>query len=785
MSDTAKKSDVRPVSDDHDAEQRDTDDSEKLVGQGISRREDAALLRGEAEYTDDARAPEMAHLAFVRSKQAHARVTDIDASAATDREGVFAAFTWDDVAASDAPGLLPLSSDRLDCDPDPHPILARETVRYQGQPVAAVVAEDRYLAADAARAAEVEYEQMEAVVDPIEATAEDAPTIFDSASNNVAVTGELGDEEATDEEFREADRVVEVDLENNRLMPSAMEPRAAIAEWDAGDGQLRVEMTSQNPHGARRNLAGTLGLAEKDIQVVAPRVGGGFGHKNTPYPGEAVTAWAAQILGRPVKWTATRRGNYLAGNHGRDHQTHAEVALDEDGTVRGIRVETHANTGGYGLSGGPLMAAGYGRLLASQYDVPAIFCRSRAVFTNTAPVHSYRGAGRPESIYVPERLIDLAARELDLSPAELRRRNLLASEQFPHETAVGATYDSGDYELALDEALDAVGYGEEGRNDDDHYRGIGVACYVDSTGFGFESGVVRVHRDGGVAVYVGTHSHGQGHETTYAQLVADELGVAYDDVTVVEGDTEKIPQGTGTFGSRSTIVGGNAVTESAREVREKAREIAGHLLDADPETVSVESGEFRVPTGESCSLAEVAGVAYGPGLPEGIDAGLEATTFYEPEGTSYAFGTHAVAVAVDPETGEIDIEKYVAVDDCGEQINPTIVEGQVHGGVAQGIGQARYEQTVYDEEGNLETDSMQAYAVPRAFHVPEMETRETVTPSPTNELGVKGVGEAGTTAAPPALVNAVTDALAPLGVEHLDMPLTDETVWQAIRDAEE
>ncbi|WP_158056451.1 xanthine dehydrogenase family protein molybdopterin-binding subunit [Halorussus halophilus] len=784
MSETAQKSDARSAP--GDSEQDDSED--ELVGEGMSRREDAPLLRGEATYTDDASAPDMVHLAFVRSEQAHARVTNIDTSAATDREGVLAAFTWDDVADSDAPGLLPLSADRLDCDPDAHPMLARERVRYQGQPVVAVVAEDRYLAADATKAVEVEYEPLDAVVDPIDATDDDAPTIFESAPNNVAVTGELGDEEATDEAFAAADRVVELDLENNRLMPSAMEPRAALAEWDAGDEQLRVEMTSQNPHGARGNLSHVLGLPEKEIRVVVPRVGGGFGHKNTPYPGEAVTGWAARQLGRPVKWTATRRGNYLAGNHGRDHRTHAEMAVDDDGTIRGIRVETHANTGGYGLSVGPLMASGYGSLLASQYDVPAIFCRSHAVFTNTAPVHSYRGAGRPESIYVPERLMDLAGQELGLDAAEIRRRNFLDSETFPHETAVGATYDSGDYELALDETLDAVEYGERGtksRSEDGRYRGVGVACYVDSTGFGFESAVVRVHRDGGVVVYVGTHSHGQGHATTYAQLVADTLGVAYDDVTVVEGDTEKIPQGTGTFGSRSTIVGGNAVTESARKIREKACRVAGHLLDADPELVTVEAGEFRTPTGKTCSLADVAGAAYGPGLPERIDPGLEATTFYEPEATSYAFGTHAVAVAVDPETGEIDIERYVAVDDCGEQINPTIVEGQVHGGVAQGLGQARYEQTVYDEEGTLKTDTMQAYAVPRAFQVPEMETRETVTPSPTNDLGVKGVGEAGTTAAPPALVNAVVDALSPLGVEHLDMPLTDETVWRAIRDAEE
>ena len=770
-----------------DEETEDADASDRLVGRGVARREDAALLRGDAEYTDDASAPGMVHLAFVRSEKAHARIRDVDASSATARDGVLGAFTWPDVAASDAPGFLPLSADALDCDPPAHPILARETVRYQGQPIAAVVAEDRYLAADAAKAVAVEYEVFDAVVDPVAATSEDAPTVFEEVPDNVAVTAELGDEEATDEAFAEADRAVALELENNRLIPNALEPRAALADWDAGDERLRVEMTTQSAHGHRRKLSHTLGLPESEIRVVAPSVGGGFGHKGHHHPGEAMAAWASMELGRPVKWTATRRENYLAGAHGRDHRTSAEMAVDDDGTIRGLRVRTHANTGGYCLGGAAAMAGRYGGLLAGQYDVPAIHCRTRVAFTNTAPVHSYRGAGRPESIYVPERLVDAAARELGMDPVEVRRRNQLAPEEFPHETAVGATYDSGDYATALDEALDAVEYDrwrDVERGDEGRYLGVGVANYVESTGFGFESGVVRVHRDGGVAVHVGTHSHGQGHGTTYAQIVADELGVAYDDVTVAEGDTDRIPQGTGTFGSRSTIVGGNAVAESAREVREKARRIAAHLLDADPADVTVDDGEFRAGS-DACSFAEVARTAYGYGLPDDLDPGLEATTFYEAKATAYTFGTHAVRVAVDPETGELDVLDYVAVDDCGERVNPTIVEGQIHGGVAQGIGQARYERTVYDEDGSLLTDSMLTYAVPRAFHVPEMETRETVTPAPDNELGVKGIGEAGTVAAPPAVVNAVVDALAPLGVRHLDMPLTDETVWRAIRDAGE
>ncbi|UPW00368.1 xanthine dehydrogenase family protein molybdopterin-binding subunit [Halorussus gelatinilyticus] len=784
----AERADAAASARDEDGESGDADES--LVGRGISRREDAALLRGEAEFTDDLRAPGMAHLALVRSECAHGDVVDVDTAEAAAREDVVAVFTWADVAASDAPGTLPLTTEPLDCDPPEHPLLARERVRYQGQPVAAVVAEDRYAAADAARTVNVTYDEREAVVDPVAATAESAPDLFEAAPNNVALTSELGDADATDEAFADADRVVSLDLENNRLMPTAMEPRAALARWSAGDERLTVEMTAQGPHGERRKFAHSLGLAEGDVRVVAPRVGGGFGHKNTPYPGDSLAGWAAMELGRPVKWTATRRGNYLAGNHGRDHRTHGEVAVDDDGTIRGFRVETHANAGGHGLGFGPAMPGSYGTLLAGQYDVPAIHCETTVAFTNTAPVHSYRGAGRPEAIYVTERLVDAAARELGTDPVELRRRNQLAPEDLPHETAVGASYDSGDYEATMDEALDAVDYAERTateRDDEGRYVGVGVACLVESSGFSFESGVVRVEPDGNVRVYAGTHSHGQGHETTYAQIVADELGVPYEDVAVGEGDTERIPQGTGTFASRSTITGGNAVAESARDVRGKARRVAAHLLDADPDALALDDGTFRVEGApeRTCEVAEVAEAAYGPGLPDHLSPGLEATTFYEPEGTTYPHGTHVAVVAVDPETGEIEILRYVAADDCGEQINPTIVEGQIHGGVAQGIGQARYEQTAYDEDGSLLTDSMRSYAVPRAGQIPEMETRATVSPSPRNDLGVKGVGEAGTIGAPPALVNAVADALEPLGVRHVDMPLTDERVWRAIRDAEQ
>jgi carbon-monoxide dehydrogenase large subunit len=682
--------------------------------------------------------------------------------------------------------VIPVRSDPLDADVPGHPVLARERVRYQGQPVAAVVAEDRYAAADAADAVAVEYERLPAVTDPREATAGDAPTLFEAAPDNVAVTGEVGDEAATEAAFDAADRTVELDVENNRLIPNAVEPRAALARYDHGSERLAVEMTSQAPHRHRSKLSATLGIPERRIRVRSPDVGGGFGHKGHHHPGEAAAAWAAREYGRPVAWTATRTENYLAGAHGRDHHTRATLAIDDDGRLRGLRVHTHANVGGYALGGGPLLAAYYGRLLSGQYDLDGVYCRTTAAFTNTAPVHSYRGAGRPEAIYVVERLVDRAADELGLDPVELRRRNLI--EGFPHETPTGATYDSGDYERAMDRALAAADYDDlrerrrSARTDDDgRYLGVGVANYVESTGGGFESGVVRLDPSGGVTVLAGTHSHGQGHETTYAQVVADALGVPEDGIEVREGDTDAVPQGTGTFGSRSAIAGGSAVHESARAVRERIERVAAAELEADPADVVVADGECRVAGApdRSVGIDEVARIAHGRDRPEGVEPGLEETTFYEPDGTAYTFGTHVCAVAVDPDSGEVEIERYVAVDDCGERINPRIVEGQVHGGLAQGIGQALYERAEYDDNGQLVTGSLQDYAAPKSTQLPGFETDHTVTPSPTNPLGAKGIGEAGTIAAPPAVVNAVVDALEPFGVDHVDMPLTAERVWRA------
>jgi aerobic carbon-monoxide dehydrogenase large subunit len=777
----------------------DGDSADSFTGTRARRREDAALLSGRAEYTDDREPPETVHLAFVRSEHGHAGLVRVETSAAERLDGVLGAYTWDDVAASPSPGRLPLSG--VDPNVPAHPILATDRVRYHGQPVAAVVAEDRYLARDAVEAISVEYEPREAVVDPREAADPTAPQLFEAAPNNVAASGELGDADATDTAFAAADRVVEIDLTNNRLIPSALEPRAAVAEFDPGEG-FTVTMTSQSPHGHRRKLAHTLGVGESEVRVVSPHVGGGFGHKGHHHPGEAMAAWSARDLGRPVKWTATRRENYLEGAHGRDHRTTAALAVDDDGTIRGLRVQTDAAAGGYGLGGGAGMAVRYGRLLSSQYEIEAIHCETRSVFTNTAPVHSYRGAGRPEAVYVTERLVDVAAAELGMDPVELRQHNLIAPDAFPYETPVGATYDSGDYEPAMEIALEAIGYDEfreddaDERGADGRVRGVSVANYVESTGGGFESGLVRVLPDGDVEVYAGTHSHGQGHETTYAQLVADVLDLPLERISVSEGDTKVVPTGTGTFGSRSTIVGGNAVVESAEAVLATARRLAAAELDVDPDEIAYEDGTFAAvgsgdgrvsgravaDAGETVSFADVAYTAYGRSAPEDVGPGLEATTFYEADGTAYSFGTHVCVVAVDLATGAAEVERYVAVDDCGERVNPLIVEGQVHGGVVQGIGQARYERVAYDDDGTLLTDGMDAYGVPRAADVPLIETDATVTPSPTNALGVKGIGEAGTIAAPPAVVNAVCDAV---GIAHIDMPLTEERLWRALEDHRE
>jgi carbon-monoxide dehydrogenase large subunit len=786
----------------------DADEAEQLLGSPVRRREDPSLLTGEAEYTDDIDRPRLAHVAIHRSQHAHARVEDIDTSEAEAMDGVVAVYTAADVDATGAPGeiepvwLLP------DLTVPAYPMLAREKVRYQGQPVAAVVAEDRYRAHDAVDAIDVTYEQLDAVTDPEAAVADGSPTIHEEAPDNVAAEWEIGDAEATDEAFDRAAHTVSVDLENQRLHATAMEPRATLAEYEPGTGNVTVHMSTQCPHLHRRFFSEMLEFPEHKMRVVAPDVGGGFGSKDSAHPDEALTIWIATQLERPVKWAATRLEGYTSTGHGRGHKTHAEMALSEDGTVLAIRVRTYGDLGGYVSTFGALNPTwGYAPMLPGQYDMETMHCEVIETFTNAVPTEPYRGAGRPEASFVIERLATLAARELDVDPAEFRRRNFVDEDAFPFETVTGYAYDSGDYEATLDRALELVDYEslrdrQEQLRAEGRYLGIGISSYVESCGYGpseivgqiggqlglWENGLVRFHPSGTVTVFCGTSGHGQGHQTTYAQIVADELGIDYEDVEVVEGDTGEVPMGMGTYGSRSATVGGSALVESARKTIEKAREIAAHQLEVDSTDVEFEDGEFHV-TGapdRSMHVQAVAEQAYlAHDLPDGLEPGLEEETFYDPENLVFPFGTHVVVVEIIPDTGEIELERYVAVDDCGNQINPKLVEGQVHGAIAQGLGQGLLEGVEYDEGGNLTTATMQDYAVPKAHQLPDFETDSTVTPCPHNPLGVKGVGEAGTIAAPQAVVNAVTDALQPFGVDHVDMPVTPETVWRAMEGGEE
>jgi carbon-monoxide dehydrogenase large subunit len=773
-------------------------DLDELLGSAIRRREDPKLLTGDAEYTDDIQYPRMAHMAVHRSQYGHARIEGVDTSDAEDVDGVVAVYTHEDLAGTDVPGNLAIWVDGEEGATYPdRPILARGKVRYQGEPIALVVADDRYTAHEAAELVDVEYERLDAVVDPEAALEGGAPTIHEETPDNVALEWEHGDEAAVEAALDEAAHVVELDLVNNRLIPTAMEPRAAVTRYRGSTGELTVEMTSQNPHLHKEWLAETLGLPENKIRVRAPDVGGGFGSKIHHYPDEALAAWCSMDLERAVKWQATRSEGFLSTSHGRDHRANAKAAFDEDGDLLALRVDTVVGVGGYMSSAEASVAApDYAELLCGQYEFPAFYASVTGAWTNTAPVDAYRGAGRPEAAYLIERLISHAARELDVDPLELRRKNFVPPEDFPYEAPAGRTYDSGDYEKSLSAALDHVDYEafrerqaqarEEGR-----YLGIGFSCYIEACGVGpglFESGHVELKPSGQVVVKAGTHSHGQGHRTSYSQIVADTLGIPFEDVEVREGDTAEVTEGRGTYGSRSAPVGGSAILTSARKVLEKTRRIAADRLETTEADLEFEDGAFHV-TGapeRSISVREIADVAYERDqLPEDVEPGLEATTYYDPPEYTFPFGTHVAIVEVDPETGEVEFERYVSVDDVGNQINPKIVEGQVHGGIVQGLGQALYEHAQYDENANLATGSLQDYALPKAGHVPEMETDSTVTECPHNPLGVKGVGEAGTIAAPAAAMNAIVDALEPLGVETVDMPATPEAVWQTIQNAPE
>ncbi len=781
-----------------------------ILGSAIERREDPALVTGDAEYTDDIQLRDTAHLAVVRSRYGNARVEAVDTSEAETMDGVIGVYTHDDLHSEDTPGggsfELPVGWLLPSLNNVSHPVLADDHARYQGDGIAVVVAEERYQAHDAVDAVEVDYDRLDAVTNPDEALADDAPQLHEDAPGNVALDWEIGDEEATADAFDGADRVASIELSNQLLIPNAMEPRAAVATYSPGTDELDLFMTSQNPHLHRLLMSGVIGHPEHKLRVKAPEVGGGFGSKIHHYADEALVAWTAKHLERPVKWVATRSETYLTDAPGRGHETEAEMALSDDGDILGLRVDTRASLGAYLSTFAPAIPTYlYGTLLSGQYDIPAIHAEVTGAYTNVPPVDAYRGAGRPEASFVVERLVHRAARELDMDPVAFRQRNFVPDDAFPYETQVAVVYDSGEYGKPMAEALDLLDYDsfrerQQQAREEGRYLGIGFSCYIEACGLApselagqlgaqaglWESSLVRVHPSGTVTAYCGTSGHGQGHATTYAQIVANELGVPYDDVEVVEGDTDEIPQGMGTYGSRSAAVGGSSLVKSAEKVRDKARDIAAHQLEADPDDLEFAEGEFRVAGAPERSVAiqDVAQQSYlAHDIPDEMEPGLEATSFYDPDNFVFPFGTHAAVVEVDPDSGEIEFEQYVAVDDVGNQINPKIVEGQIHGGVAQGIGQALYEGAEYDDNGTLLTGSMQDYTVPKAEHVPEMETDSTVTPSPHNPLGVKGVGEAGTIAAPQAVVNAVVDALEPFGVDGVDMPMTEERVWRAVQDS--
>ena len=780
------------------------------IGASVRRKEDQRFLTGNGNYLDDINRPGQAYASFVRSPHAHAKINGIDTSNAESAPGVLAVFTGKELA-DDGIGSLICGWGITSKNGDPHkapahPALAVDAVRYVGDAVAIVIADTLEQAKDGAEQVAVDYEELPVVASTADALDDGGPQVHDDAPGNLCYDWELGDKAATDAAFESAAHVTRIEVVNNRLIPNAVEPRAAIGEYDAGGDRLTLYTTSQNPHVARLVLSAFVQIApEHKLRVVAPDVGGGFGSKIFIYAEETVCVWAARKVGRPVKWTAARTESFLSDAHGRDHVSQAELALDADGNFTGLRVNTIANMGAYLSTFATAVPTYlYATLLAGQYTTPAIYCGVQAVFTNTTPVDALRGAGRPEATYIIERLVEQAAKETGKDPAELRRQNMIGADAFPYQTPVIQQYDCGDYGASLDEALRMADYaGFTQRRADSEARGmrrgIGFSSYIEACGIApsaaagslgagvglWESGQLRFNPTGSVTIFTGSHSHGQGHETTFAQIVASRLGVPIDNVEVVHGDTDRVLFGMGTYGSRSAAVGGSALCVAADKIIAKGRKIAAHLLEASEDDIEFADGNFTVAgTDKTMNIGEVAFAAYVPhNYPEGLEPGLNETAFYDPLNFSFPAGTHICEVEVDPDTGEVEIVNYTAVDDFGTVINPMIVEGQVHGGVAHGIGQALLEGCVYDDSGQLVTGSFMDYTMPRADSVPSIDVGLTETPSPLNPLGVKGCGEAGAIAAPAATINAVVDALWDLGVRSVPMPATASSVWQSIQSA--
>lgn len=767
----------------------------QFMGARIIRREDPNLITGKGKYVGDLQPEGMLHMAVVRSPYAHARIRGIDVSAAQAMRGVVAVLTGREINAQT---VLPLpmtvdvtgegfsNGHRTD-----RPPLTIDKVRYVGEPVAVVVAEDPYLAADAVEAVSIDWEPLVGVSDPEKALVKGAPQLYEEWGSNQAFRWfkEGGDVNAA---FAKAEKVVEVRVVNQRLIPSAMEPRGVLASYDAESDQITIWTSTQIPHSVKDEVADVIGFSRDKMRVIAPEVGGGFGAKSNVYNEEVIAPLLARMLKRPVLWVATRREDYLTTSHGRDQIDILRLAADKNGRISAADLKVIANVGAYYARPTPVIPSLTAMMMTGVYAIPNARCEAIAVVTNKGINEPYRGAGRPEAAFVIERGLDVLADELGIDPVELRRRNFIAPDQFPYTTPTGAKYDSGDYAMNLARALELVDYpalrAEQAKRLSDgngKLLGIGLACYVEICGFGpWESGTVTVDAEGKVTVLTGTSPHGQGHQTAWAQLAASVLQIPYDDIVVKHGDTAVVKRGVGTFGSRSAPVGGAAVYRNSQTVRTRANEIAAHLLEAASADVVLQNGKFQVLGSPSASVTwkEVAKAAYATGqaLPAELQGALEADDDYTPSGETYPFGTHICVVEVDPATGATEILRFVTVDDCGPVINPLLVEGQVHGGIAQGIGQALFEHAIYNDNGQLLSGTLMDYAVPRADSFPLFETNRTETPSPLNPIGVKGIGEAATIGSTPAVVNAVVDALSHLGIRNLDMPLTAEKVWQAV-----
>jgi carbon-monoxide dehydrogenase large subunit len=781
------------------------------IGTPVRRKEDYRFITGQGTYTDDINRPGQLYAYILRSPHAHAAIRSLDTTAAASAPGVSAIFTGADMAKDGIGGLpcgwLINNKDGSPMKEPPHPVLADGRVRHVGDPVAVVIADTLGHARDAAEAIAVDYGVEPAIVDGAGAVKSGAAQVWPDAPGNVCYDWGLGDAAAVDAAISKAARVVKLDLVNNRLVPNAMEPRAAIGEFDRATGEYTLYTTSQNPHVIRLLMgAFVLHIPEARLRVVAPDVGGGFGSKIYHYAEEAIVTWAAAKVRKPIKWTAERSESFMSDAHGRDHVTHVELALDKDNKFTALKVSTIANMGAYLSTFATCVPTYlYGTLLAGTYTTPAIYVETKAVFTHTVPVDAYRGAGRPEATFLVERIVDCAADELGVDPAELRRKNFIARDAYPYQTPVALQYDSGDYFATLDKAIAASDYaGFEARRREaagrGKLRGIGIATYIEACGIApsavvgslgaraglFESAEIRVHPTGSVSVLTGSHSHGQGHETTFAQLVADGLGLPIESIEIVHGDTNKIPYGMGTYGSRSLAVGGSAIVKAMDKVIAKGRKIAAHLLEAAEADVEFKDGAFTVAgTDRSKSFGEVALTAYVPhNFPhEELEPGLDETAFYDPKNFTYPSGAHIAEIEIDPDTGHLTVCSFTASDDFGRIINPMIVSGQVHGGLAQGIGQALLESCVYDNAtGQLLTGSYNDYAMPRADDLPSFELSTNVTLCTHNPLGVKGCGEAGAIGAPAALTNAIVDALKAYGVRHVEMPATPERLWRVIQE---